>query len=59
MITTIHVEVDFPALADLVAYLRDNQQAAIDAATTAVTDATAKLKNSTDALSAAITKEQM
>jgi hypothetical protein len=54
---TLHV--DFPALADLVAYLREDrsQQQTIDTLTARVDDATARLQQSALKLQHAIDKE--
>lgn len=50
------VNVEFPALADLLSYLRENDltQAKVDAAAATITENTARLKSSTDRLKAAI-----
>ena len=58
MIRTITIHIDFPALDRLVTFLENNDQAAIDAATEAVKAATVNLKQSSQALSAAVQKEQ-
>jgi hypothetical protein len=55
---TIHV--DFPALADYVAYLREDrqQQQTIDALTARVLDATARLQQSRNKLTSSIEENQ-
>ncbi len=55
---TLRVTVDFPALDNLVAFLRENQQQQIDQLVTQVGALTQKLKQSGDKLSEAITTEQ-
>ena len=46
----IVIRVDFPALDNLVALLRDNQQAEIDATTATIKGLTQRLKTSSDKL---------
>ena len=55
---TIVIRIDFPALDRLLDYLQSADQAAIDAATASVLDASARLKTPTDGLASAVTKEQ-
>ena len=55
---TLTIHVDFPALDNLVAFLRDNQQSKIDATTAAIEQLTTRLGKSGVALENEITKEQ-
>lgn len=57
-IQTSVIRVEFQALTDLVAYLRDTQRAEIAALTTTVGDLTKRLKVSSDNLRAVINKEE-
>lgn len=57
-IVDVKVSVAFPALDNLVAYLRENEQPKIDAITAQVGSLTKALKTSGDGLSQAITTEQ-
>ena len=55
---TIVIRIDFPALDRLLDFLEASEQAAIDAMEASVVDATARLQQSADGLSSAVTKEQ-
>ncbi len=50
--------IDFPALDNLVNFLRENQQQQIDAFTKSIEGSTVRLKRVTDILRAAVTEEQ-
>lgn len=54
----IIVRIDFPALADLVSYLRDSQQIKLDALTEEVGKLTQRLKQSSDGLNQAEVRNQ-
>ena len=54
----VNVRVDFPALSDLVAFLRENTQQKIDALTTTVEHLTEQLKQSSMGLQGSIEKEK-
>lgn len=54
---TFILRVDFPALDNLVAFLRENQQAEVDAITAQVGALTTRLKVSSEGLSQAVTTE--
>ncbi len=56
--TTIVIRVDFPALDNLVTYLRETEQSAVDATAASVGQLTARLKTSADGLQGAVTKEK-
>lgn len=53
---TLVIRVDFQALTDLVAFLRDNQQQKVDAITAFVGSTTDRLKKANDNLQDAIVK---
>jgi hypothetical protein len=54
---SIEIRIDFPAFSEFVAYLREGKQTQVDAIATAVSAATARLKQSQTALQGAIEKE--
>ena len=54
---SIEIRIDFPALDDFVAYLRERQQTQVDVIAAAVSAATARLKQSQTALQGAIEQE--
>lgn len=52
------IRVDFPALDNLVNFLREDQQKQVDAVTARVGTLTARLKTSSDSLSKAVSDEK-
>lgn len=47
---TLNIRIDFPALSDLVTFLREQNQGKVDALTAQVSDLAARLKTSSSAL---------
>lgn len=54
MLKDVTVTIDFPALADLVAYLRSQQQSQVDALTAKVTELTTSLTKATSGLQGSV-----
>lgn len=56
--TPVVIRIEFPALDNFVAFLRDNEQRKIDAMTAEIRGSVTQLKSSGDALQQAIANEQ-